>query len=60
VPPVLGTRLGACCRLRQDFRNFRLDRILELETLAETVPESDERGLATYLREVGAGPGLEP
>lgn len=42
-PPGLfyrGTRwsLGAWCELRRDFRNFRLDRVRELELLGDRYP----------------------
>jgi predicted DNA-binding transcriptional regulator YafY len=48
--------LGACCRLRCDFRNFRPDRIARFETIGETFIETAERGLKGYLRHVGADP----
>jgi predicted DNA-binding transcriptional regulator YafY len=51
--------LGAWCRLRGGFRNFRVDRIRDVALLEERVPETAERGLAAYLAEVGAGPELE-
>jgi predicted DNA-binding transcriptional regulator YafY len=47
--------LGAWCRLRQDFRNFRPDRIADFVATGETFIETPERGLAAYLRSVGAG-----
>lgn len=47
--------LGAWCRLRQDFRNFRPDRIDAFETTGEVFVDTPERGLAAYLRAVGAG-----
>jgi predicted DNA-binding transcriptional regulator YafY len=46
--------LGAWCRMRVDFRNFRLDRIAVLDALAETFAETREHGLAAYLQSVGA------
>ena len=46
--------LGAWCRLRGGFRDFRVDRISGLELLEETVSESAERGLTAYLDSVGA------
>jgi predicted DNA-binding transcriptional regulator YafY len=52
--------LGAWCRLRGGFRDFRVDRIRGLETLGETVPEVPERGLRAYLEAAGAGDALEP
>lgn len=46
--------LGAWCRLRVDFRNFRPDRIVAFEETGETFVETAERGLAAYLHSVGA------
>ena len=46
--------LGAWCRLRQDFRNFRPDRIKAFAPTGEGFSETPQRGLATYLRSVGA------
>ncbi|MDQ6646847.1 MAG: YafY family transcriptional regulator [Pseudomonadota bacterium] len=46
--------LGAWCRLRQDFRNFRPDRIDASESSGECFVETSERNLAAYLRSVGA------
>ena len=48
--------LGAWCRLRGDFRNFRPDRIVEYAATGETFGDSRERGLDAYLRSVGANP----
>lgn len=45
--------LGAWCRLRQDFRNFRPDRIDTSEPSGEYFAETKERNLAAYLRSVG-------
>ncbi|MGH8172133.1 MAG: helix-turn-helix transcriptional regulator [Rhodanobacteraceae bacterium] len=45
--------LGAWCRLRTDFRNFRPDRIATFEATGETFTETDERGLVAYLRASG-------
>jgi predicted DNA-binding transcriptional regulator YafY len=45
--------LGAWCRLRADFRNFRPDRIAAFEPTGETFVETPERGLAAYLARVG-------
>jgi predicted DNA-binding transcriptional regulator YafY len=45
--------LGAWCRLRQDFRNFRPDRIDASEPSGEVFVETAERSLASYLRAVG-------
>jgi predicted DNA-binding transcriptional regulator YafY len=49
--------LGAWCRLRQDFRNFRPDRIAAFAATGETFADSRERGLDAYLRAVGGSPG---
>ena len=46
--------LGAWCRLRVDFRNFRLDRIASLLAQEHTFIETKERGLDAYLRAVQA------
>lgn len=46
--------LGAWCELRQDFRSFRLDRILQFEVLPRAFEETPAIGLAAYLRAVGA------
>ncbi len=48
--------LGGWCRLRQDFRNFRPDRIVAFEPTGEAFAETAERGLAAYLRAAGADP----
>lgn len=45
--------LGAWCRLRGDFRNFRPDRIAEAVPTGEVFADLAERGLAAYLRAVG-------
>jgi predicted DNA-binding transcriptional regulator YafY len=45
--------LGAWCRLRTDFRNFRPDRIAAFEPTGETFVETPERGLVAYLARVG-------
>lgn len=44
--------LGAWCRLRQDFRNFRADRMQFVAT-GETFAETPERGLDAYLAHTG-------
>ncbi|HEV8632347.1 MAG TPA: YafY family protein [Thermoanaerobaculia bacterium] len=51
--------LGAWCRLRVDFRNFRLDRIDGLEVLDEIASDDPARGLRAYLDSVGAGPEFD-
>ena len=45
--------LGGWCRLRNDFRNFRPDRIQMFAPTGETFVETPERGLAAYLRAAG-------
>ena len=45
--------LGAWCRLRTDFRNFRPDRIALFEPTGETFMETEERGFAAYWRNAG-------
>ena len=47
-----GWSLGAWCELRQDFRNFRLDRMNAVELLAETFAPVAGRTLADFLRSV--------
>lgn len=44
--------LGAWCRLRRDFRNFRPDRIVDFTPTGETFLETRERGLQAYLQAV--------
>jgi predicted DNA-binding transcriptional regulator YafY len=46
--------LGAWCRLRRDFRNFRPDRIGTFAPTGEVFHDTAERGMAAYLRHVGA------
>jgi predicted DNA-binding transcriptional regulator YafY len=45
--------LGAWCRLRRDFRNFRPDRIAAIRGTGATFEDSRERGFAAYLRAAG-------
>lgn len=47
--------LGAWCRLRSAFRNFRPDRIAAFTPTGEAFVETDERGLAAYMRIAGGG-----
>jgi predicted DNA-binding transcriptional regulator YafY len=49
--------VGAWCRLRTAFRNFRLDRIAALGPAGERFEDSPERGLQAFLREMQAGDG---
>jgi predicted DNA-binding transcriptional regulator YafY len=51
--------LGAWCRMRADFRNFRVDRMDTLEILADLVSTDPSRGLRAYLAAMGADPDLE-
>ncbi|GAA5067425.1 helix-turn-helix transcriptional regulator [Lysobacter panacisoli] len=44
--------LGAWCRLRKDFRNFRPDRIVDYAPTGETFIETRERGLEAYMKAV--------
>jgi len=44
--------LGAWCRVRRDFRNFRPDR-MEFTATGETFVETPERGLDAYLANMG-------
>jgi predicted DNA-binding transcriptional regulator YafY len=46
--------LAAWCELRQDFRNFRLDRITQMQTLADQFRDEPDKSLAQLLRQVGA------
>ncbi len=49
--------LGAWCRLRRDFRNFRPDRIAKFEVVTgEVFAETAERGLVAYVRAMGGDP----
>jgi predicted DNA-binding transcriptional regulator YafY len=44
--------LGAWCELRNDFRDFRLDRIAECQVLSECFADEAGKRLADYLRKV--------
>lgn len=48
--------LGAWCRLRGDFRNFRPDRIRASEATGEIFPERPGHSLDDYLRSTGDRP----
>jgi predicted DNA-binding transcriptional regulator YafY len=52
--------LGAWCRMREDFRNFRPDRITRFDPTGETFVETPQRGLAAYLHSVGADAAIDP
>ena len=47
--------LTAWCELREDFRNFRLDRMQHVEATAEHFEDEPGQGLRDYLRTLGAG-----
>ena len=51
--------LGGWCRLRAAFRQFRLNRIVELHTTGETVADDPSRNLQALLREVRPRPGVD-
>ncbi|MCB9706702.1 MAG: YafY family transcriptional regulator [Myxococcales bacterium] len=51
--------LGAYCRLRAGFRNFRLDRIESMLVDDEPFEARPERGLDAFLESIGAPPGDE-
>jgi predicted DNA-binding transcriptional regulator YafY len=42
--------LGAWCELREDFRSFRIDRMLRLKPLAECFPDRPGRRLSDFAR----------
>ena len=42
--------LAAWCELRQDFRNFRLDRIVDARIAAERFPDESGKRLEDFLR----------
>jgi predicted DNA-binding transcriptional regulator YafY len=48
--------IGAWCRLRCDFRNFRPDRMATFDPTGDTFVETPERGLAAYVRAMGGSP----
>lgn len=52
--------LGAWCRLRRDFRSFRLDRVAACTVTNEVCADDPARGLTAFLEAVGAGGALEP
>ena len=45
--------VAAWCELRNDFRNFRLDRIVDLTKTAERFKDEPGRRLRDYLRQIG-------
>jgi predicted DNA-binding transcriptional regulator YafY len=46
--------LAAWCELRQDFRNFRLDRIAAVELAAGRFPDEPGKRLEDFLRKMQA------
>src|SRR2546427_4539730 len=46
--------IGAWCESRVDFRNFRVDRVAEMETLARRYPDQPGRRLNDFLRAMQA------
>ena len=46
--------LAAWCETRQDFRSFRLDRMTQITLLKTTFALEADKGLADFLRQVGA------
>ena len=48
--------LGAWCRMREGFRNFRPDRMAVIVELDEVFPDAPERGLEAYMAAVGSSP----
>ncbi|MCF7223643.1 helix-turn-helix transcriptional regulator [Marilutibacter chinensis] len=48
--------LGAWCRLRGDFRNFRPDRIVEYRGTGEVFADERTRGLQAYFEAMGVDP----
>ena len=48
--------LGAWCRMREDFRNFRPDRIAAFAPTDEVFVEAPGRDMAAYMRHVGGDP----
>ncbi|MCJ8338492.1 MAG: YafY family transcriptional regulator [Pseudomonadales bacterium] len=45
--------LVSWCELRSDYRSFRLDRIMQLETTAKDYPHSEEINLQHYIKQAG-------
>ena len=51
--------LGAWCRLRSAFRQFRLNRIDAMQATGEIAPVDPDRGLQALLREVRRTPAFQ-
>jgi len=47
--------IGAWCRLREDFRSFRPDRIAAIDETGEIFADDPARGIEAYMARVGAG-----
>ena len=45
MPSASAWTLGAWCRMREDFRNFRVDHILEMRTTAQEIAPDRTRDL---------------
>ena len=48
--------LTAWCELRNDFRNFRLDRMTSVEATGESFEDRPSRSLREYLTSMGYAP----
>jgi len=48
--------IGAWCRLREDFRSFRPDRIAAIDETGEIFADDPSRGIEAYLARVGSTP----
>ncbi|MEJ2061228.1 MAG: YafY family protein [Acidihalobacter sp.] len=46
--------VGAWCKLREDFRNFRIDRLIEFTATGDVFEDTAERGLDAYMSAVRA------
>jgi predicted DNA-binding transcriptional regulator YafY len=49
--------LGAWCELRQSFRNFRIDRIVEARNLTTQDPDEPGKRLEDYFAQARGHPG---
>ena len=48
--------IGAWCRLREDFRSFRPDRIAAIDDTGEICADEPARGIEAYMARVGGQP----
>jgi predicted DNA-binding transcriptional regulator YafY len=46
--------LGAWCEMREDFRNFRIDRVVRLQITSDRFRDETGKRLSDFLRAVGA------